>query len=97
MMANIYEICAEPIGSVVLTLLFLFLGLLALFLLVSLALAILRKCREIRYGLIGYYGHKKMEKVVRQHLEKLVVEEAIRIVNEREKKTAEEQEYGGGY
>jgi len=44
-------------------------------------LALMRQCQEIRYGLIGYCGAKKMDPVVRRHLSHLVTEEAIRIVN----------------
>jgi hypothetical protein len=50
-----------------------------------LVLALMRHCKEIRYGLIGVFGAKKMSNDVRRHLGKLVEAEAIRIVNKMHK------------
>lgn len=44
-------------------------------------LMLMRHCKEIRYGLIGVMGAKRLEEDVRRHLGKLVTAEAIRIVN----------------
>ena len=41
---------------------------------------LMRQCAEIRYGLIGYYGAKQMREHVRNQLEKLVADEASRVM-----------------
>jgi len=72
---------APCVGYVVLFVCALALLLLLAAVCLRLVLVVMRYCKEIRYGLIGVFGAKKMSKEVRRHLGKLVESEAIRIVN----------------